>query len=277
MDHEFSFENLPFGITSESAAESAAEEAEWGRRAFPGRRPGPGIRSRPPAGGRRSRHPPPGRPRPSGFGPRRPWGIVLEPFPVESPSPDEPTGSERVRWIQDCLNQAMGLQIPVTGVMGPETRSAIRSFQRRQGLRPSGIVGPDTDEVLHETCRGVRSAEESEAAWAGEVSFAQAINDPKANGPGIYTLYKGGRRIYVGQSQNLKRRLQQHLWCLTHMDVEPGHYRVKLTPMTGAGPEKLRRVESAVIEKWKRRKDGGALANIKKEQLAEELWGEAWN
>ncbi|MEW5755936.1 MAG: peptidoglycan-binding domain-containing protein [Pseudomonadota bacterium] len=61
-----------------------------------------------------------------------------------------------MRWVQDCLNHAMGLQLPVTGAMGPDTRSGLRSFQRQQGLRASGIVGPDTEEALRAACDGQR-------------------------------------------------------------------------------------------------------------------------
>lgn len=42
----------------------------------------------------------------------------------------------------------MGLQLPVNGEMTPETRSAIRSFQARQGLVADGIVGPPTEAAL---------------------------------------------------------------------------------------------------------------------------------
>jgi len=42
----------------------------------------------------------------------------------------------------------MGLRLPVNGIMGPETRSAIRSFQERQRLPADGIVGPDTERAI---------------------------------------------------------------------------------------------------------------------------------
>ena len=98
----------------------------------------------------------------------------------------------------------------------------------------------------------------------------------KASGPGIYTIYKDGRRLYVGKSHNLRRRLQQHLWCLQHLGVDPASYAVKLTPMRGATPDQLQRVESAVITKWGRQPQGGALTNVKTRELEEEIWGEAW-
>ncbi len=83
-----------------------------------------------------------------------PYGVVSEPYPLEPTFPTEPgpSGSEYVRWVQDCLNQAMRLQLPVTGFMGVETRSAVRSFQRQQGLRVSGIAGPDTEAALKAAC-----------------------------------------------------------------------------------------------------------------------------
>src|SRR5262249_27309991 len=97
------------------------------------------------------------KPRPFPRGSRRPWagvhepyGLVSEPFPGEP----EPSGSEHIRWVQDCLNQALGLRLSVTGVMGPETRRAVQSFQRQQGLRESGIVGPDTEGALKAACGG---------------------------------------------------------------------------------------------------------------------------
>jgi hypothetical protein len=61
-------------------------------------------------------------------------------------------GSEDVRWAQDCLNQVMSTNLPVDGVMQASVRSLIRSFQQSQGLRPSGILGPDTREALQQAC-----------------------------------------------------------------------------------------------------------------------------
>jgi hypothetical protein len=119
---------------------------------------------------------------------------------------------------------------------------------------------------------------EPEGPWTQEVSFQAAIDDAKANGPGIYTIYKDRRRLYVGKSVNLRRRLRQHLWCLQHMGIDPGTYAVKLTPMKGAKPGQLQRVESAVITKWGRLPDGGTLTNVKTRELEAEIWGqEAWS
>ena len=70
--------------------------------------------------------------------------------PSAEPSSAEPPaeGSEHVRWVQDSLNRILGLRLRVDGIMGPEVRSAVRSFQERQGLPVTGLVGPDTERAL---------------------------------------------------------------------------------------------------------------------------------
>jgi D-alanyl-D-alanine carboxypeptidase/Putative peptidoglycan binding domain len=73
--------------------------------------------------------------------------VFREPTIVE-PEPHEPQGTEYVRWVQSSLNRILGLSLPVNGIMTPETRSAVRDFQRREGLPVDGIVGPETERAL---------------------------------------------------------------------------------------------------------------------------------
>jgi hypothetical protein len=42
------------------------------------------------------------------------------------------------------------LRIPADGIFGPQTRTAVRSFQKRHGLAADGIVGPQTRKALFE-------------------------------------------------------------------------------------------------------------------------------
>jgi hypothetical protein len=63
-------------------------------------------------------------------------------------APDSPAASEYVRWVQTMLNQSLNLQLPVDGIVSVETRSAIRSFQEKNGLPVTGIVGPDSERAL---------------------------------------------------------------------------------------------------------------------------------
>jgi len=160
MNQKLSFETIPFEYAPEFQGELFEEESErGGSRRSP--RSKSGSRSPYAAGQRpgrsptfspaRPKKPPVRKPSPSGSRPRGPWGIIREPYGLVSEpfsGEPEPSGSERVRWVQDSLNRILGLRLPVTGVMGPETRSAVRSFQKQKGLPVSGIVGPDTEKAL---------------------------------------------------------------------------------------------------------------------------------
>jgi hypothetical protein len=50
--------------------------------------------------------------------------------------------------VQKSLNQILGLRLTEDGISGPATRSAIRSFQQRQGLTADGVMGPQTERAL---------------------------------------------------------------------------------------------------------------------------------
>jgi peptidoglycan hydrolase-like protein with peptidoglycan-binding domain len=53
-----------------------------------------------------------------------------------------------IRWVQQSLNRVMGLRLSVDGVLGAQTRSAIRNFQTRAGLQADGNPGPKTEAAL---------------------------------------------------------------------------------------------------------------------------------
>ena len=161
-----------FDLEEEFDAEPAdvewEEEARRGR-SFGGRRSA--SRPRTPSRGRR----PINRPRP----PKRwPWWVKRRPrgpfggagsLAIDN---EPPEGTEYIRWAQSSLNAIMGLQLPIDGIMGPATRSAVRSFQQRQGLPVDGIVGPDTERALI-TARAGQPPEPANGAtdqeWADEL------------------------------------------------------------------------------------------------------------
>jgi putative peptidoglycan binding protein len=167
MNQKLGFETIPFDIAPEFQGEVFEEESERGG-ARPSPRPRSGFRSPYTAGQRpgrspafspaRRKKPPVRKPKPSGFRRRGPWGVpyglVSEPYSGEP----APSGSEYTRWVQDSLNRILGLRLPVTGVMGPEIRSAVRSFQKQKGLPVSGIVGPDTEKALLDAGRPADAA-----------------------------------------------------------------------------------------------------------------------
>jgi N-acetylmuramoyl-L-alanine amidase/Putative peptidoglycan binding domain len=93
----------------------------------------------------------PGRTRP--HPPRLPWmgrpgfrrrAIARHPVLCTCPTP----GTEYARWVQSSLNQVMGLNLAVNGVMNADTRSALRQFQQQRGLPVDGIAGPETKTAL---------------------------------------------------------------------------------------------------------------------------------
>ncbi len=62
-----------------------------------------------------------------------------------------------VAQVQDLL-ASIGFKMPKSikkqgadGIFGAETESAVKEFQRRKGLKPDGIVGPRTIEMLEQT------------------------------------------------------------------------------------------------------------------------------
>jgi peptidoglycan hydrolase-like protein with peptidoglycan-binding domain len=57
-------------------------------------------------------------------------------------------GADYIRWMQSTINKILGLRLTVDGIVGPQTRSAIRAFQQQKGLTPDGIVGPLTERAL---------------------------------------------------------------------------------------------------------------------------------
>jgi outer membrane protein OmpA-like peptidoglycan-associated protein len=56
--------------------------------------------------------------------------------------------SKYIKWIQASLNQILGLNLAVNGIMETNTRSAIRSFQKQYGLTVDGVVGLMTENAI---------------------------------------------------------------------------------------------------------------------------------
>ena len=68
--------------------------------------------------------------------------------------------STYVRWVQSSLNQILGLRLAVDGLLGAQTRSAVRDFQGRQGLAVTGDVDAQTEQrlvtALRASCASLR-------------------------------------------------------------------------------------------------------------------------
>lgn len=65
-----------------------------------------------------------------------------------SGSPAASGGVPYIRWVQTTLNKILGTRLTIDGILGAQTRSAIRSFQQPHGLAADGLVGAATEAAL---------------------------------------------------------------------------------------------------------------------------------
>src|SRR5262245_19401155 len=72
-------------------------------------------------------------------------------------------------------------------------------------------------------------------------------------GRGVYRILRQGNLIYVGQANNLRRRLMQHLWCLTHMQVATAPYTFRYALMPGSTALSRLGIERRIIDFHQRR------------------------
>jgi hypothetical protein len=86
----------------------------------------------------------------------------LQRLTVGFPPEETLQGAEYIRWVQASLNRVLALRLPVNGILGPETRSAVRRFQGRERLPVTGVVGPDTERALIAALARITPAEPAE-------------------------------------------------------------------------------------------------------------------
>lgn len=191
MRHDIAFELLPFTTETESEDEREGEWEEERHHSRPGRAAA-GTRARP-------RPLPPSLPRRGSRWPHPAWSAPAATTPCICPV----HATEYVRWIQSALNQTEGLQLPIDGVMSAATRSALRTFQSRQGLPADGIAGPDTEDALRQArshpapASGLRATEDT---LTGEVFEYETLEleTPAARQP---TLRRGSSGSAVADLQ----------------------------------------------------------------------------
>jgi peptidoglycan hydrolase-like protein with peptidoglycan-binding domain len=201
---------------------------------------------------------------------RTPWiyrgrgGYLADtvPEPQAEPIPSSTASSEYIRWLQSTLNRAIGGTLRVDGVMSTAVRDAIRDFQQRNRLPVSGYVGPDTDAALRRV--GDSSGSELEFEWefelSGEAKKANAIlaqaKDvklvrPLPSVPGLYRFYTPGGKFYTGMAaKNLRGRILQHLWCLSHLGLTDRGYRLAVYPMDPKTPKQVVRALEKQINQY---------------------------
>lgn len=78
--------------------------------------------------------------------------------------------SQKVRIIQQGLNDLRGLRLALSGIVDMPTRSALRRYQQQQGLTPHGRVNYETELALANDLVNVPQSNEDE--FEGEGSDA---------------------------------------------------------------------------------------------------------
>ena len=85
---------------------------------------------------------------------------------------------QRVRWIQESLNKILGLRLKVDGIMGPQTKSAIRGFQQKNGLAADGVVGQKTEAALRTALGLTRVTDDCKPPYCGPCRKADVVFAP---------------------------------------------------------------------------------------------------
>lgn len=80
-----------------------------------------------------------------------------------------------IKWVQGSLNKILGLNLLVDGDAGPKTRSAIRSFQAKNGLEQVGYVGPKTEAAILKAGAQAISTSSSASSSSGSVTVTNIV------------------------------------------------------------------------------------------------------
>lgn len=108
-----------------------------------------------------------------------------------------------------------------------------------------------------------------------------AVAKAGANLAGLYLIeFDGptGKRAYSGQSDDVGRRLRQHLLCATMLGLDVGKHKVFVAPLPSAAARRKTEKDLHTQMDVRKRKPGepqGVLTNQRKE-LEAELLGEFW-
>jgi peptidoglycan hydrolase-like protein with peptidoglycan-binding domain len=89
-----------------------------------------------------------------------------------------PSASTAIAPGVDVAAVQRALGIPADGVVGPQTRRAIRRFQRANGLTVDGVVGPQTLAALGLSPASARTS--SAASTLEQIALCESGGDPTA-------------------------------------------------------------------------------------------------
>jgi hypothetical protein len=108
------------------------------------------------------------------------------------------------------FTDAHGLPLKADGAFGPGTLAAVESFQRAHGLKPDGLVGPETLKVLHDASSR-QAASLAETGHPGHAMFCQAregvhaIDARYGRTPDTFSANLAGSLATAAWAQGLER------------------------------------------------------------------------
>ena len=114
---------------------------------------------------------------------------------------------EYVVWVQASLNRILGQRLTTDGIVGPLTRSAIRSFQAQKGLAVDGIVGPVTEVALIAAGAGRPPGAGTAPAPGTSLPYPNVNRELPPSGPGFYSYMRtagDGRSHQYGRAETIQ-------------------------------------------------------------------------
>jgi hypothetical protein len=93
----------------------------------------------------------------------------------------EPNDPPYIRWVQSCLNSILGARLAITGLLDSKTRGAVRSFQQRRSLTPSGFLNAATLASLITTCGFPQIL--TTWGWPDAPTSGAATREPRIHAP----------------------------------------------------------------------------------------------
>jgi peptidoglycan hydrolase-like protein with peptidoglycan-binding domain len=84
------------------------------------------------------------------------------------------SGQQDIRQVQEALKNQGQNPGPIDGIMGPQTRQALRAFQSKNGLKQTGTLDAETTEKLNiDSASSGSSARPATGSGRGDSSTKQ--------------------------------------------------------------------------------------------------------
>ena len=116
---------------------------------------------------------------------------------------------EDVRRLQQALIDQGYLSGTADGIFGTHTENAVRSFQKKHGLKADGLAGLKTQDILYGTSSAASAVPSSSGNSAGSAASSPAENAQAS--PAVSSSAAGTSSLRVGDSGDRVRSLQESL------------------------------------------------------------------